>query len=368
MEHKITFYPIGNADTTLIELSNNQKVLIDYANMRCKDDLQDKRTDLPTELNKVVSGNYDVVCFTHADNDHICGFTNYFYLEHSATYQTAGRKKISELWVPAQVLTETNLSGECLTLRTEARYRLKNKKGIKIFSRPKKLREWCDKQTDISFSDIEHLIVDAGTLAPGFTLSGQGVEFFVHSPFFSEEENVDRNSAAIVMQATFNDSCQTKVILGSDIDHEVWSDIVKVTRHFGNDHRLAWDIFHISHHCSYTALGSDKGVDETVPNDNVKWLFETMGSQRSWLISPSWSILITDEIQPPHKQAAAYYRRIKNLKQGEFKVTMDHPKQSNPEPLTYIIDSLSCTRLFVKASSVITHPQENRSSRAGHGE
>jgi hypothetical protein len=31
---KLTFYPLGNAETTLIELATNELVLFDYANMR----------------------------------------------------------------------------------------------------------------------------------------------------------------------------------------------------------------------------------------------------------------------------------------------------------------------------------------------
>jgi len=366
MEHKVTFYPIGNADTTLIELSNNQKILFDYANMRCKDDATDKRVDLPAELNKVVTSEvYDVVCFTHLDDDHICGSTEYFYLQHATKYQSKERKKISELWVPASVLVETDLSGEALIIRTEARYRLKNKSGIRVFSRPKKLKEWCDAQEDICFDDIKHLIVDAGTLVPGFSKSSQGVEFFVHSPFVSETQHIDRNNEAIVVQATFNDSCETKMILGSDITHSVWSDIVKITRHFGNDDRLKWDLFHISHHCSYTALNEEKGHTETKPTEEVKWLFETQGNNRSWIISPSWSIPTEDTEQPPHKQAAAYYRKVANNKTGSFKVTMDHPTSSSPKPLTFIIDSLSCARLLLKAAAVASF--EQRPSRAGYG-
>src|SRR5689334_11178605 len=101
MEHKITFYNIGNADTTLIELSNNQRILFDYANIRNADDEGDKRVDLPEELNKVVPGDYDVVCFTHLDYDHICRASEYFYFEHATSYQSETRKKIKELWVPA---------------------------------------------------------------------------------------------------------------------------------------------------------------------------------------------------------------------------------------------------------------------------
>jgi beta-lactamase superfamily II metal-dependent hydrolase len=366
MKHKITFYPIGNADTTLIELNNGDKILFDYANMRCADDEGDKRIDLPAALNKAVLNDFAAVAFTHLDKDHTCGFSEYFYLEHAEAYQSEDRKKIKELWVPAAILIETDLTDEYRVLRAEARYRLVQKKGIRVFSRHDKLKEWCDNHKDICFEDIEHLLVDAGTLIPGFTKTAQGVEFFVHSPFMSTSQDIDRNNEAIVVQATFNDDCETKVILGSDLDHAAWADIVKITRHFGNDSRLSWDLFHISHHCSYTALNAEKGEEKTVPTPEVKWLFETMGNERSRIISPSWSIPTTDTTQPPHRQASAYYKSVAEEKKGEFKVTMDHPSASNPKPLTYTIDSSDCARLLAQASASATFASERKPSRAGH--
>lgn len=367
MEHKITFYPIGNADTTLMELSNGQKILFDYANMKIDGDPNDKRIDLPTELNKVVSGDYDIVCFTHLDNDHICGASEYFHFEHAACYQGEGRKRIKEMWVPANALVESSLDSDARVIRAEARYRLKNKLGIRVFSRPKKLKDWCDKQNDICYEDVCQLIVDAGKLAPGFTKNDNGVEIFVHSPFVSETQHIDRNNEAIVVQVTFNDAYETKMMLGSDINHDAWSDIVKITRHYKNDIRLAWDFFHISHHCSYTALSSEKGVGETSPNEEVKWLFETMGIKRSRIISPSFSIPQEITVQPPHKEAASYYKRVASMKEGEFRVTMDYPSKSNPKPLTFIIDSSSGARLQLNSIGSASFAYERKPPRAGNG-
>jgi hypothetical protein len=367
MYHKINFYPIGNADTTLIELSNDQKILIDYANMRCADDVNDKRIDLPTELNKSITNDYAVVCFTHLDRDHYCGFSEYFYLNYAAAYQSKERKKIKELWVPANILIETSIDDEAKILRSEARHRLINKSGIRVFSKPKKFKDWCDSQDDICFDDIKHLVVDAGTLTPGFSKAVNGVEFFVHSPFYSNSQEIDRNNEAIVMQATFNDYCETKAILGSDLNHAAWEDIVKITRHFGRDIRLEWHIFHVSHHSSYLALSEEKGNSKTEPTEYVKWLFETQGKARPWIISPSWSIPTEETTQPPHKQAAAYYKEVATNKQGEYKVTMDHPSKDNPKPITFLIDSLDCTKLFIKDAAAATFVYERKAERAGNG-
>jgi hypothetical protein len=366
MKHYVSFLPIGNADTTLIKLANGMDVLFDYANMRCEDDRNDTRIDLPTTLNKMIDGDYEVVCFTHLDKDHYYRMSEYFYLEHAAKYQGPGRKKIKELWVPANVLVESGLDEEdAKILRAEARYRLKQKKGIRVFSRRKKFKDWCDQQEDICFDDIEHLIVDAGELAPGFTLGREGVEFFVHSPFYSDSTNIDRNNEAIVVQAVFNDSYNSKMLLGSDLNSDAWDDIVTVTRRFKRDYRLLWDLFHISHHCSYLALSANKGRDITTPTANVKWLFETQGNNRSWIISPSCSIPVEDTLQPPHRQAAAYYRSVANLKNGSFKVTMDYPTQNDPKPMTFEIDSVAGLKLLTKAVATTPFVYQEKPSRAG---
>jgi hypothetical protein len=42
--------------------------------------------------------------------------------------------------------------------------------------------------------------------------------------------------------------------------------------------------------------------------------------------------------QPPHRQAAAYYRRIVGEKDGEFIVMMEHPRESAPKPLVIDVD------------------------------
>lgn len=342
-ESKITFYPLGNADTTLIEPTSGKKILFDYANMRAPNNQFDKRINLPKELNKSVKGDYDVVCFTHADEDHTKGFSEYFHLWHAEKYQKGDRKKIKDLWVPAAVVLETNLDGdEVRILRQEARYRLTVlKSGIKVFSKPEKLKEWYESTSDdANFDDIKHLIVNAGQLVPGFDKANQGVEFFIHSPFsekIDESTNIDRNNSGIIVQATFGNSANSKVILGADANYELWEDIISVTKHYGRGEYLEWDIFHISHHCSYTALSAEKSKTETTPTDEIKWLYETQGNTRAYLVSPSKPIPTEDTTQPPHRQAAKYYQKVADKLQGRFKVTMDHPTKHSPKPMVFKI-------------------------------
>ena len=70
------------------------------------------------------------------------GRQNIFYLEHAEKYQVKGRPRIGELWVPAAALVEEGLEGDARIIRSEARHRFKAKNGIRVFSRPDRLKEW----------------------------------------------------------------------------------------------------------------------------------------------------------------------------------------------------------------------------------
>ena len=360
--HKLTFYPLGNADCCLIDLENGQKILFDYADVRDPDDDDDLRIDLPEklreDLEEAKKDTYDVVAFTHADADHTKGLSEFFYLEHAKEYQDEERIKIKTLWVPAAIILETSPSTEDhRVLRQEARYRLKKGEGIRVFSKPELLEEWLKKQ-ELKLKDREHLITNAGQTIPGYSKSSEGVEFFVHAPFSEsiDGKEIERNKASLVVQAAFKiENVETLLIMGADVNHEVWNDIVRVTKHYNREDRLKWDVFKISHHCSYTALSDSKGTTKTIPVEKVKWLFE-QGQDKAILVSTSDPIPTTNTTQPPHRQAANYYKGVAEDINGEFKVTMEHPKESAPEPLIITIDSSKATIVeqSISAATLIT--------------
>ena len=373
---KLTFFPLGNADCCRIDLEDGQKLLFDFAATRDPSDSNDLRIDLPKELKddlcRADRNHYEVVAFTHLDKDHYTGASEFFYLEHARKYQGPGRVQINCLWVPAASIVEEDLDEEeARIIQEEARFRLREGKGIRVFSRPEALEDWLASQ-GLTVKDRAHLITDAGQLVPEFTAYNDGVEFFVHSPFASLLEDgsyIDRNRESIVVQAAFlHGSRFTKVILGSDVDHEALADIVSITCQKGNEARLEWDVFKLPHHCSYLSLGPgpDKGTTKTKPVPEVKWLFEEQGQRRGIAVSTSKPIPTEDEIQPPHKQAAAYYREALKALGGEFKVTMEHPSVSKPEKLEIAIHDTGATvqKRIISAPMIAA---TTRTPRAGCG-
>jgi len=345
---QLTFYPLGCADTTLVEFKDGRRMLVDYANVASKN-ADDKRCDLPAELKSDLKAagldSYAIVAFTHLDNDHCCGAGDFFWLRHASKYQGAGRHKVDEIWVPACAITEEGLEDSARVIRQEARHRLKQGSGIKVFSRPERLTDWL-KSEGLTVESRRGCFVDAGKLVDGYNLEGDGVEFFAHSPHAVRTNDrglEDRNGDSIVFQARFRvEGADTDVIFTGDIDHAVIAEIVDITRKHGNGDRLHWNVYHLPHHCSYKSIGPDKGVDKTKPIDQVKWLCETQGEARGYIVSPSKPIPFKGsaedlDVQPPHRQAAAYYKEDVLEDGRNLLVTMSEPSSTGPKPIVVMI-------------------------------
>ncbi|MBW4473968.1 MAG: hypothetical protein KME45_26880 [Stenomitos rutilans HA7619-LM2] len=336
--HTATFYPIGNADTCFIELGNGRRILFDYANTYDPNDEKDKRIDLEKEIRRAFGSNKetDVLALSHLDRDHYKGVTELFWLEHDDKFKSDNRIKVKTLWVPASAILEENLKDEGVILRAEARHRLEKGEGIQVFSNPNALDDWL-KDKKINPDDRQDCITHAGEPVPGFSLASDGAEFFVHSPFSErceDESLVVRNASALFMQVTFEvDGRKTRLILSADCPYEEIEAIVRVTKKHQNEDWLKWDINNIPHHCSYLSLSDEKGDKKTIPTDNVRWLYEEQGEEFGLLVSTSNLIPTEDTVQPPHKQAAAYYEDVATKLHGEFLVTMNEPKSASPKPL-----------------------------------
>src|SRR5690606_19656155 len=204
------------------------------------------------------------------------------------------RPKIEELWVPAGAITETGLTGNAAVIRAEARFRLLEGKGIKVFSRPVLLKAFLA-DNGLTLEDRKDCIVEAGKLVPGYSKEGPAkAEFFVHCPFAwrTDERGLeDRNKDSVVLQVTFNEGgVETKALLGSDVEYGTLCEIVKTSKKHGNEHRLEWDVLKLFHHCSYKSIGPEIGEDETESVDETRWLFEEQSRDGCIMVSPSWPI------------------------------------------------------------------------------
>ena len=376
--HKIIFYPVGNGDTSQIILENGKRILFDFRHQKQGEDDDTPHIDLKQrlkdELKEAKRDYFDVVAFTHGDKDHIAHSTEFFELRHAEKYQGNGRVKINELWIPAAMILETatndEQSDEFVIWRQEARHRLKEGTGIRVFSKPEKLKQWLE-ENDLTLESRRHLITDAGQLVGSVTLQNDGAEFFCHSPFIKHIDQGDdlRNDASLIFQVRLEiQGTRVNYFAIGDSTHDVLEDIVAITQYHKNDDRLDWDLFNVPHHCSTYALAPEKGDKETVPIEKVKELL-LHGQPEAYMVSSSNPIPDTAEAhsqdQPPHIQAKkAYERYLTKVGGRKFMVTMEEPNETTPEPIVFEISGNGCRpagKAISGAAAIIT----SRPPRAG---
>ena len=372
MTATITSFPIGNADSTRLILADGRRLLFDFADMGKSDgsDISfDLRAAIEDDLRAGRKSSLSVLCFTHLDRDHCFKAEDTFHWSHSPSRQSADRIKYDELWVPAAAIIETALeSSDAKIVQAEAQHRLIKGEGIRVFSSPKKLEAWL-KRRSLTLESRQHCIVHAGVLLDGFKLDGSAkAEFFPHCPLSwkqDEDGEVVRNEHSIVLHATLREGGRdTRLLLGSDVDSNTLSEIVRSTKRHGNEERLEWDVLKLFHHCSYKALNVDgKEDDPTKPVPDVKWLMEEQGQKRSIVISSSQKIPVPgskeDNDQPPHRKAANYYRKLQNGRGGTFKVTMDDPKKPIKVEITSSGASFLAAPAVLPASGAAAKPMRS---------
>ena len=81
MSAKITFFPVGNGDMTLIETDSGKKILID-CNIRGGSEFPDVISDLRERLSRDLNDRpfIDVFIWSHPDEDHCRGISEHFHL------------------------------------------------------------------------------------------------------------------------------------------------------------------------------------------------------------------------------------------------------------------------------------------------
>jgi len=367
---KITFYPLGNADSYLIQTDKNNFFLFDFAEMKDPQEKDDNRIPLGKSLKEDIGWpkrNYiDVLAISHGDNDHVKGISNTFFLEHAQKYQGDNRIVIKELWVPAALIVEEGSEDDTRIIRQEARYRFLTKRdGIKVFARPGHLKDWLESK-DEKFDDYCHLISDAGEIVPEWTIIKNNIEFFVHAPFAEKTDDgiLDRNTNCIVMQVSINsDRNITKLLATGDSVCEQWEKIVQITKYHKNDSKLEWDILKIPHHCSYKAMSEEKGSYMTEPSEEFQWLLD-QGANRGIIISTSKEIPDSSSKQPPHVETYRRYEETANQLDADLVVTMEYPNKLNPQRLIITIDGNGPTlKKTISSPSIIATSQ--RAPRVG---
>jgi beta-lactamase superfamily II metal-dependent hydrolase len=344
----ITFFPVGNGDTSLITLADNSNILIDL-NVRqdsvdddepsCYDVHEHLLRELPRDADD--RPHLDVFVVTHPDQDHVRGVETIFYFgppgKYGKKHKDAGLIIVDELWFAPRIFGahEDALCDDAEKVRAEAERR------IEVFKVSKtKVLDAGDRVRIIGFTDNEDLkkltkiMVAPGTVLDSFNHKDRDdFEFFVHAPFKRDSDDEDgcRNDTSIVLQARFtvgNDKRAALAFFGGDAGCCIWEDIVNRS----DDEDLEWDLLLAPHHGSWTFFSETSSEDEE-HSDTIMGFLDKR--REGAVVVVSSKPIEDDDNNPPHYIAAERYRE----KVGEDNVycTADEGTEDKPEPLHFSI-------------------------------
>ena len=340
----ITFFPVGNGDTSLITLTDGTNIVIDAnVTVDSKDDEGDAYDGHAHLLRESRGGaddtpHIDAFILSHPDQDHLRGYTTVFYAGAPGAYspkdQKAGRIIIDELWFAPRIFCshENMLCDDAKDFRREARRRMEL---VRKRSADRNLPG--NRVRIIGFTDSEELEgLDEIVTVPGSTISvvnGSAKDDFEIAgsrPFQgddTDEEGGERNHTSVVLQARFavdGVADASLAILGGDAGCPVWERIYERSK----DTNLQWDLLLAPHHCSWTFFSESPSEDNEASETVLKFLGK---ARKGAVVISSWKPIVDDDDNPPHFVAAKRYREC--VGQSKVLCTADNKKDGVAVPI-----------------------------------
>ncbi len=333
-KNTIKFYPVGNGDTTLITLSENQQIMIDCKidnDAATNKDKFDVKADLLSVLPKDENNRHhlDAFILTHPDNDHCAGFKDTFFCDDPSEYDKDAKARnaiiIDELWFSNTLFERfTNpLSEAAKNFKKEA----KRRKDL-FKSNPEKAKLAGNRIILIDFKDdckdgaFESIIVEPGTSTNIFNkVDKTDFSIFVHGPFKTPtEDSQDRNETSIIVQLRFgvnNDQMAALAFFAGDADYNRFKRLLDER----DDESIEWDLLMAPHHCSWTFFNMTPQDEYPEPQDSAT---EYLQRQRgSGIVVASCKAIVDDDDNPPHHEAKEEY--VGPINESDFYCTGDSP-------------------------------------------
>lgn len=348
-DNKITFFPVGNGDTTLISLKDGTNILLDCNITKDSGDANViERYDIVGHLLDILPKNdnsiphLDVFILSHPDIDHCRSIEKHFYLGDPNKYDEEKDKDkifIDELWFAPDVFLEVDkdLNDSAKAFKKEAKRRKKlyeDKKSER--SNPGNRLRMIGSTDNEDLEEIKSITTAAGKSINHINGKKQDdFKFFVLGPVKAEsdEPDVERNMCSIVLKAEFNiDSKEVNnvVILAGDSRIENWKRIMSKN----SLDSLKFDIFMAPHHCSWYFFTSEDYKNSPPADDEIKSFIENGkddGDVR--VIVASCKEIKRSEDNPPHYRAANLYKKA--VEDDNFYCLSEYPSTDEPKPLIF---------------------------------
>jgi len=279
---KITFFPVGNGDMTLIELDDAKqtKILLDMniresADDEANEDYFDVASELRSRLKNDSKGRpyIDVFLQTHPDQDHVRGLAKHFHLGAVDDYKAPKEGEqakiiIQEIWSSpivwrrADKRTGHTLCQDAKDFNTEA------KRRVNLYKKAKKIGEAGDRIRIIGKDEgdntdgLEAILTEVDqTFTKINEQETQMVEVYVLGPLqakdVEDEDRLSKNHSSVILQfkiAAQPYGSKTNIFLcGGDAEVAIWRELWR--KHQNAPHCLSYDILLTPHHCSWHYSG-----------------------------------------------------------------------------------------------------------------
>lgn len=377
MATKITFFPVGNGDMSLITLADDTTILIDINIRPSSGESDDATCDVATELRQRLRKDsdgkpfVDVFLLSHPDQDHCRGLQTHFHLGKPDDYKNdppEGEEKkifIRELWSSPRVFRraskQNTLCNDAKAFNKEAKRRIscfreKGKSGvgdgdrILIFGRDE------NGKTD----GLDEILVRRGDLFSDINGSNNSrIQVRVLGPLAvdeidEEEDKIGKNHSSIILQfslaANSGPAGDCYYLAGGDAEVVIWEKIWSENKdQLGN---LKYDILLAPHHCSWHTLSHDSWKDSDDPKVSENARAALSQAEIGAHIVSSSKPVVDDKNDPPCIGAKKEYEAILENKKGEFICTDEYPSEEKPQPLEFTITSDGPQRASKKKSTV----------------
>jgi len=372
MTAKITFFPVGNGDMTLIALESGRKILIDLNIRADADDPNDTTPDVAKQLRERLERDesdrlfVDALLVSHPDKDHCTGLAKHFHLGSASDWSKALDKiLIRELWSSPMVFRRASknhiLCEDAKAFSAEARRRVKYYKDGNLLKDGERILILGEDQ-DGKSDGLDAILVRVDNQfskvngSEDWSMIGRLLAPIPKSDDDTEETLSKNHSSTIIQFSLTGDghSDMCRFLTGGDAEVAIWERLW--TRHEHRRDWLSYDVMQTPHHCSWHTLSydswSEKGEDAQVCHAAKEALSQSRGNA---IIVASSKPIKADDCDPPCTRAKREYVTMAE----QFLVTMEHPKESAPAPLEIKITQVGCTvikQATIGSATIISRP------------
>jgi len=356
MTPRITFFPVGNGDMTLIELESGRKILADIRIRDAADDPDDETPDVAALLRQrlVRDGDgrlfVDAFLLSHPDEDHCRGLRKHFHLGPPANWSKSSDKIfIREIWSSPVVFRRASrnhvLCDDASAFTAEARRRVQRFRDLGAVpsegDRILILGEDEDGKTD----DLTEILVTSGSTFSRINAAYDPTmvtRLLAPTPptgDSEEEEDLGKNGSSTILQIQL--SCEGRsdagvFLTGGDAEVAIWDLLWDL--YSNQPTSLSYNLLQTPHHCSWHSLSYDSwselGEDAEVSEPARNALGQALAG--SYIVASSKPIK-DDDSDPPCVRAKREYEVIANNVGGLFRCVGEHPSETAPDVMEFEI-------------------------------